>query len=415
MSTVIKPPALDGSLGVAVPVDNAPLTSKANQKGMANQKTSYSAASVDVTARIMIVDDEPINIKVARKYLQQLGYENFITTTDSGEAVSIVLQETPDVLLLDVRMPTNGLEILRDLRQNAQSAYLPVIILTATTDAETKLLALDLGATDFLAKPVDPNELAPRVRNALVVRKYQNQLINNAEQLERTVERRTAELEASRMDVIYCLARAAEFRDDETGQHVLRVGRYASIIAAELGFDPKRSKLIEHAAQLHDVGKIGVPDEVLLSPNRLAPEQFDVMKKHCGYGKKIIQRMPEADWKQLRQHAELGAQLMDVPTSPILEIACQIALTHHEWFDGSGYPLGLAGEDIPIEGRITAVADVFDALSSKRPYKSAFPLEKCFNIMEGERDTHFDPQVLDAFLSRRKEIVDIQMRHVDVS
>ncbi|NOY42626.1 MAG: response regulator [Planctomycetes bacterium] len=373
-----------------------------------------SSASVDATARIMIVDDEPINIKVVRKYLQQLGYETFITTTESDRAIAMIRREAPDVLLLDVMMPKNGLDILHELRQDEQTAHLPVIILTAATDRETKLRALELGATDFLAKPVDSSELAPRVRNALVVRSYQNYLAGYAERLEQAVEKRTAELAASRLDVIHCLARAAEFRDDDTGQHVLRVGRYAGIIAGELGINAKRVDLIEHAAQLHDVGKIGIPDEVLLSPNRLEPEQFEVMKKHCGFGKKIIQRMSDDDQARIRQHVELGAKLLDVPSSPILELASSIALTHHEWFDGNGYPLGLAGEDIPLEGRITAVADVFDALSSKRPYKPAFPLQKCFEIMESERGTHFDPMVLDAFLLRRKEIVEIQMQHIDV-
>ncbi len=380
----------------------------------ADQTADRSPPAVDATARIMIVDDEPINIKVVRKYLQRLGYENFTTTTESDRALSVIRRETPDVLLLDVMMPTNGLEILQDLRRDKQTAYLPVIILTAATDPETKLRALELGATDFLAKPVDPLELAPRVRNALVVRSYQNHLTHYAEELEKAVEQRTAELAASRLDVIHCLARAAEFRDDDTGQHILRVGRYVAIIAEELGFDPEKVDLMEHAAQLHDVGKIGIPDDILLSPNRLEPEQFEVMKKHCGFGKKIIHCMSEHEQAQIRQHVDLGGKLLDVPSSPILKLACSIALTHHEWFDGSGYPLGLADEDIPIEGRITAVADVFDALSSKRPYKPAFSLEKCFQIMEDERNTHFDPQVLDAFFRRRKEIVRVQMQHLDI-
>ncbi len=408
MATTFETSTLDGLSEVAAIANGDPLT--LGTAKMANR----SSTSVDATARIMIVDDEPINIKVVRKYLQQLGYQTFITTTESDRAISMIRREVPDVLLMDVMMPTNGLDILQELRQDDLTAHLPVIILTAATDRETKLRALELGATDFLAKPVDSSELAPRVRNALVVRSYQNYLAGYAERLEQAVEKRTAELAASRLDVIHCLARAAEFRDDDTGQHVLRVGRYAGIIAAELGISPKRVDLIEHAAQLHDVGKIGIPDDVLLSPNRLEPEQFEVMKKHCGFGKKIIQRMSDDDQARIRQHVELGAKLLDVPSSPILELASSIALTHHEWYDGNGYPLGLAGEDIPLEGRITAVADVFDALSSKRPYKPAFPLQKCFDIMESERGTHFDPMVLDAFLLRRKEIVAIQMQHIDV-
>jgi putative two-component system response regulator len=284
-----------------------------------------------------------------------------------------------------------------------------VLILTASGDPQVKHQALDMGATDFLEKPVDPYDLIPRVRNVLVIKSYQDRLALDAERLEQQVRIRTAELAASREEVIRCLARAAEFRDDNTGQHIVRVGRYASIIARELGYGDDSAKLLEQAAQLHDVGKIGIPDAVLLKPGRLEAEEFELMQKHAGFGKKIIQRMPDDDSSRLRAHTGVGARLLDGTTSPILQLAARIAMTHHEKWDGSGYPLHLAGEDIPLEGRITAVADVFDALSSKRTYKEPFPRQKCFDILEEGRGKHFDPRVLDAFFARREEIIQVQI------
>ena len=241
--------------------------------------------------------------------------------------------------------------------------------MTAATDRETKLKALELGTHDFLEKPVDPSELAPRVRNALVIKQYQNELANHACELEAKVKARTKELEQSREEVIHCLARAAEFRDHDTGNHIIRVGKYAAAIAEELGFDKQQCDLLEKAAQLHDVGKIGVPDKVLLKPGKLTPEEYSLMQQHVEFGEHILTQMPETEWRQLQGHSQMGAKILHIKDSPILELASRIALTHHEKFDGTGYPLGLSGQDIPIEGRITAIADVFDALSMRRPYK----------------------------------------------
>lgn len=375
-----------------------------------------SARVSKIAAKIMIIDDEAVNIKVTRKYLQGFGYEDFITTTESARALEIISQEQPDVVLTDVVMPgVGGIEILRKMRDDPKLAHIPVIILTASCDRKTKLQVLELGATDFLAKPVDPSELIPRVRNALTAKAYHDHLANYAEELERQVQSRTAELEASRQEVIHCLARAAEFRDDDTGHHILRVGRYAGIIADELGMDEHEVELIEQAAQLHDVGKIGIADSILLKPGKLDSEEFELMQKHAGFGKRIIERMPAGESQILRKHGEIGADILHVASSPILQLASKIALTHHEKWNGSGYPIGLAGEDIPLEGRITAIADVFDALSSKRPYKPPFPLEKCFRILEEGRGQHFDPRMLDAFLARRDEVVSVQIQYADVS
>jgi putative two-component system response regulator len=367
-------------------------------------------------ARIMLVDDEPINIKVVRKYLAGAGYEDFSSTTSPADVLPMMIRSEPDLVLLDIVMPRySGLEVLATVRSDAQLRHVPVVMLTSLEDRETKCQALSLGATDFLAKPVDPSELLSRVRNVLLVKSHHDHLRHHAADLERMVRERTAQLEASHQNVIHCLARAAEYRDDDTGRHVLRVGSYAAVIARQLGWDEATVNMLQLAAQLHDVGKIGIPDAILTKPGKLTEQEFEAMQRHCGFGKRIFESLNEQEWSQWRRHAELGRSILGHCGSPVLEMAAQIALTHHERWNGSGYPIGLAGEDIPLVGRITAVADVFDALSTKRSYKPAFALEKCFAILEEGRGTHFDPQVLDAFFLARDEIVTVQMTHADVN
>jgi putative two-component system response regulator len=247
----------------------------------------------------------------------------------------------------------------------------------------------------------------------LISKHYQDRLAASKDELEEQVRVRTAELEASRAEMLHCLARAAEFRDDNTGQHVLRVGRYAGIIAGGLGFDKARVEMIELAAQLHDIGKIGVPDAVLHKPGKLDDAEYEIMQRHCATAISIMVPLSREESKLYQAHARFGGDLLNAQSSPLLDLAATIAQTHHERWDGSGYPLGLAGEDIPLPGRITAVADVYDALSSRRSYKKPFPREKCFGILEEGRGTHFDPKVLDAFFSRAEDIVRVQMQHMD--
>ena len=365
-------------------------------------------------ARICIVDDEEINIEVVQGYLEAEGYRNFFRATDPAAALHMLQQSKPDVVLLDVMMPNiSGLEILAAMRADQDLCLVPVIVLTAANDEETKMRALGLGPSEFLAKPVNPAELRLRLKSMLTVKAYQDHLANQSNELEARVRERTKELAESRQRIIHCLARAAEYRDNDTGQHVIRVGQYAAIIAHELGFGAKQVELIEQAAQLHDIGKIGVPDAILLKDGKLDPEEFEYVKQHCSVGNSIIGPMSCAEFESYQKHSQIGAKLLDADGYPVLEMAGIIAQTHHERWDGGGYPIGLAGEDIPIEGRITAVADVFDALSSKRPYKPAFPREKCFAILEEGRGTHFDPQVIDAFFACSSKIVDIQLRYAD--
>jgi putative two-component system response regulator len=376
---------------------------------------SHTRNEEQFASKIMIVDDEPINVKLARKYLTMEGYANFVTTTDARQAKELITQESPDVLLLDIMMPhVSGLDILASLRADERWLHLPIVILTAAHDQAIKRQAIDLGVTDFLAKPVDATELVPRVRNALIVKRHFDHLQKHSERLEAEVLRRTAELARSRQEVIHCLARAGELRDDHTGRHVLRVGKYARLIGEELDWKGERLEMLEQAAQLHDIGKIGIPDSILLKPGKLGPEEFEIMQRHSVYGTKITQGLPSHEANDLCRHTEFGSRLLETTDSPILALAATIAISHHEKWDGSGYPLGLAGENIPLAGRITAVADVFDALSSKRPYKQPYPLQQCCDILREGRGRHFDPAVLDAFFRCKDEIVRVQLQYSDV-
>ncbi|MEO8494562.1 MAG: HD domain-containing phosphohydrolase [Planctomycetota bacterium] len=361
------------------------------------------------SAKVMVVDDEHDQIESVKFHLKQAGYVTFVSTTLASEAMDMMRREHPDVVLLDVQMPElSGLDILRLKQTEPTLAAIPTIMLTAAAAPATKRAALECGANDFLTKPLDPDELMPRVRNALVMKKLQDQMAGETARLEQLVFRRTAELEHSRQQLILSLARATEHRDNETGYHVIRVGRYAGVIARALGWKETRIEMLEQAAQLHDVGKIGVPDAILFKPGKLEPSEFDVIKKHCDWGTGIIEPFSDQEFQLLKAHARLGESILHIRTSPMLMMASRIAQTHHENWDGSGYPLGLFEDEIPIEGRITAVADVFDALSSKRPYKDAFPREKCFEIMREQRGKKFEPQILDAFFAQTSSILRIQ-------
>ena len=372
------------------------------------------AETLKQTARVMIVDDEPVNVKVVQKHLKLAGYQYFVTSTDPRPVMEMIAKEMPDVILIDIMMPfVSGLEILRKVREDERLTHIPTIVLTASDNEQTKMDALELGAADFLGKPVNSSELIVRVRNALLVKAHHDHLKNYARDLEVQVRRRTAELAASRLELIHCLARTAEFRDNETGRHVVRVGRFAEIIARQLGMNEESIELIGHAAPLHDMGKVGIPDCILLKPGKLAPEEFDIMQKHSIYGHRTFEPMSEDELRTFKSHTFMGEMIMDVQSSPIITMAAKIALTHHEKWDGTGYPIGLKGEDIPLAGRITAVADVFDALCNKRPYKPAIELDRCFHIMEEGRGTHFDPRVLDAFLACREAVTQVQVELAD--
>ena len=361
-------------------------------------------------AKILMVDDEMINLDLLNNYLKAGGYHDLTMTTDSTRALQLVRGKRPQVVLLDLMMPEmDGFNILDQIRSDEDLKDTPVIILTASHNREAKLLALELGVDEFLAKPVDPSELLLRLRNTLAAKAARDQLSNYSARLEEEVQQRTSQLEAARLEAMYCLARAAEFRDDDTGHHVVRVGRYVAIIATALGFDAERVDLLEQAAQLHDVGKIGIPDSILLKPGKLADSEFDRMKQHCSFGKHIILPMSASERNGTNDANKRGG----LASSPIMETAAVIAETHHERWDGTGYPCGLKGEQIPIEGRITAVADVYDALSTSRPYKPAYSEEQSLSVLEEGRGGHFDPEILDAFLANIEGIHAIQREFAD--
>lgn len=387
----------------------------ANRTAMGERSAELAMPANNLlSSRVMIVDDEPINVKVAKKFVSTLGYSNFVTLTDSRKVVDALRDESPDVLLLDLMMPdVSGLDILEAMFVDPKLKRIPVIILTASSDRGTRLRALELGATDFLAKPLDPEELAPRIRNALLMRSYENHLRGHAETLEETVHERTRELCASRLELLHCLARAAEHRDDDTGKHVVRVGRYTALIAREAGMPGPYVEVLELAAQLHDVGKIGISDTVLLKPGRLTDDERSLMEIHTQVGADVLNAHNDMMSNTMVRHANLNIVLPKSSQSPLTKLAASIALTHHEKWDGSGYPNGLAGEDIPIEGRMTAIADVFDALRSERPYKEAFSFDKSFEILEEGRGKHFDPELLDYFIACRPEIekLDAELRN----
>ncbi len=378
---------------------------KRTATGQQPDETSIDDAKIR-NSTIVIVDDEPFNFMVLRKFLADGGYTDIQTTSDSTTALQTIIEAGPDLVILDVVMPqVDGIEILTAMKANPDLAHIPVLILTATADARVKKNALDIGATDFLNKPVDSNDLLPRVRNSILYKLQRDQLRDYAGYLEDQVQVRTSELIESRRDIVRCLARAGEYRDTQTGYHVLRVGMYAGLIADELGFSPAEVEDIELAAQLHDLGKIAIPDSILLKPGKLTNSEIREMQRHCRIGMKIIQPNPV-----LPIASRTGSGMNP---NRLIQMAAMIASTHHEHWNGSGYPCGLAGEQIPIEGRITAVADVFDALSSKRPYKEAFDFEECFAIMERDRGKQFDPTVLDALTVRRDEIIEIRLSHED--
>ena len=361
-------------------------------------------------SRLMVIDDDQLQTRITMQYLHRLGYTACSFVNDSTQALHALRTEQPEALLLDLQMPTvSGIDILQVMRHDRELSRIPVIVLTGETDRDTRLQVLELGATDFLNKPIDRDELTARLRNALLTRRSQDQLREYAARLETTVE----QLNGSRTELIQCLARAAEYRDNETGRHVIRVGYYARLLAERAGMDDVFVELIALAAQLHDIGKIGIPDSILLKPGKLTEEEYEIMQKHSGMGHRVLERTSSDETSVLRDHTSIGEQILGSANSPITRMASIIALTHHEKWDGSGYPLGLAGEDIPIEGRIVAIADVFDALSSRRPYKPAFPFERCCDILRDGRGAHFDPKLLDVFLDHRTEIVRIQLQYGD--
>jgi len=349
--------------------------------------------------RILFVDDELRVLDALCRMLRgQRGVWDISCASDSREAWQQLQDGNFHAVVSDISMPgASGLELLQRIKQSDRLHGVPVVMLTGLESRALKRQALDMGAADLLGKPVDPEDLVARLRSVLRLKAYQDELATANAVLEQRVQQRTEDLYRSRMDVIWRLAKAAEYRDNETGNHVIRVGCTSRILARTLEMDRDFVETLFVAAPLHDIGKIGIPDSILTKPGPLNEGESKMMQTHCRIGVKIIQ---EDTWAETafeqwmgRPHGVHGT----AAANPILKMAASIALAHHEKWDGSGYPQQLAGERIPIEGRIVAVADVFDALTSRRPYKAAFAEGEALRIMGASARSHFDPQVYVAF------------------
>ncbi|HEY8035196.1 MAG TPA: HD domain-containing phosphohydrolase [Methylobacter sp.] len=338
-------------------------------------------------ARILIVDDEPVNLKLLDKMLSAQGYSNLVLVQDSKQALEAYRQQRTDLILLDINMPyLDGFGVMEQFKALNDPLLPPVVILTAQHSQDFLLRALNAGARDFITKPFDRNELLARVRNMLDAQLAHRLVYEQKDVLDEMVQIRTDELRRTRLQVVQQLGRAAEYRDNETGNHILRMSHISALLAKFIGWNEADCELMLHASPMHDIGKIGIPDHILLKPGKFEPEEWEIMKTH----------------------AIIGANILEGDDSDLMKCAGEIALTHHEKWDGSGYPQGLSGEDIPLTGRIAALADVFDALTSGRPYKKAWTVDASVCLIKENRGTHFDPELVDVFIQQLPEILKIR-------
>ncbi len=339
-------------------------------------------------AKILIVDDQEANVLLLERMLRGAGYVSVTSTMDPGEVCELHLKHCYDLILLDLQMPgIDGFQLMEMLKEIEPDDYLPGLMITAPPDH--KLRAFKAGAKDFIGKPFELAEVLARVRNMLEVRLLHKQLHNYNDVLEQRVRERTADLQAGYLETIFTMTRAAEHKDEDTGAHVQRISYYSRALARILGLDEEFVDKIFFASPMHDVGKIGIPDHVLLKPGELTPDEWEIMKGH----------------------AAMGAKILGNSKSPYLKMGTEIALNHHERWDGGGYPNGKRGEAIPLAARIMNICDIYDALRSKRPYKPAFDHQKTVDIItRGDGRTqpeHFDPTILAAFIKNHQSFRDI--------
>jgi putative two-component system response regulator len=363
---------------------------------------------------ILVVDDEEPIRQTVGYYLEDNDY-NVLEAENGRVALELFKQKKPDLVLVDLRMPeVDGLDVLAHIA--GQSPDTPVIVISGTGIIADVVEALRLGAWDYMLKPIeDMSVLLHAVNKALERSRLIRENREYSQQLEEKVKIRTAQLEAAnrelwenQLQVIRKLGKAAEYKDNETGRHVIRVSLYCGILAEALGLPPETIDLLHLCSPMHDLGKIGIPDNILQKPGPLDPSEWEMMKEHSGIGKDMLQPLSAEDIDLYRKHTRIGEDILAGTDSPLLEMARKIAAYHHEHWDGSGYPHGLKGEDIPIEARIVTVADIYDALSSQRSYKEPFPEEKCQQVIRSFSGTLLDPAIVEVFFQNIDQILKIK-------
>ncbi len=339
--------------------------------------------------KLLVVDDEAQTHTLIKTVFSDLNYE-LIFAYDGVEALEKVEYYRPDVILLDISMPRmNGIEVTKKLKKNNETKIIPIVIFSALKDVENRVKALEAGADDFLSKPVDIMELKTRVSSLLKVKAYNDHMCNYQKKLENEIDLKTKQIKDASLETIYRLARAAEYKDEDTGSHIKRMSHYTAAIYRKISKKSENEDIL-YASPMHDVGKIGIPDYILLKQDKLTPEE----------------------WKLMKQHTTIGGEILKGSSTKLIGLAETIALSHHERWDGSGYPHGLKGSKIPLAGRVTAIADVFDALTSKRPYrKKPYSVEEALTIVKKGRGSHFDPDLVETFLFIKGEILSIKKKY----
>ncbi|HEB95847.1 MAG TPA: response regulator [Sedimenticola thiotaurini] len=342
---------------------------------------------------VLIIDDQSISRMILEELIRSIDREIQVESFASPvKALEWAKGNSHDLVITDFKMPhMDGIEFTHWFRQIPSCVDIPLVIITCVDEKSVRYRALEAGATDFLSKPIDHYECRARCRNLLQLRRQQQIIKDRARWLEQEVFNKTHELEQREKETLLRLAKAGEYRDEDTGNHVVRMAEYAFLVAQEIGLEHELCEIIRHAAPMHDIGKIGVPDHILLKRGRLDSDE----------------------WARMQTHTRIGYEILRDSPSFFLKSGAIIALGHHERFDGSGYPQGLKGAEIPIEARVAAVADVFDALQSERPYKKAWGIDRTLEYMRQQRGRHFDPDCIDAFFSRLDRILSIRERFSD--
>ncbi len=346
-------------------------------------------------ATVLVCDDELMNRKVASKILKKEGFD-VVEAVDGKEAITVLQTTKVDLILMDLMMPVmDGYEATKLIKESEEFCDIPIIVISALSDKSAITKALEFGAIEYLTKPFDIIDFRLRVQNCVKIGVYQNMLKERKLLLESEVKEKTKELQMalnevqnSEKEILSILEKTAEYRDNETSAHTRRVGEMSAFIASKLGWSEERVELMRLASPMHDIGKVGIPDNILLKPGKLDDEEFDIMKTH----------------------AEIGYEILSKKQTPLLLLSAEIALNHHEKYNGTGYPNGLKGDDIKLSGAIVSVTDVFDALLSERPYKKAFSIEKTIEIITADSGTHFDPKVVDIFLENIDELIELRKK-----